>query len=526
VGIRAGIYTRISQDREGKELGVDRQEEDCRKLAADLTFEVVEPVYSDNDLSASKRDVERPDYDRMWRDLAAGRIDAVLAYHPDRLYRRLRYLEDLVDVVEPIAKAGRKIRIETVSGEIDLSSASGRFTARLFASLAQYEAERMGERIARQKKQAASNGEWLGGRKKDFGYTRERVVQADANGKDTSYTLHHVNRAEAKVLREIASRIIAGETCERIAYDLNQRDVPSPGDARWVPSHLARSITRPFIAGLTSTGARGPWRPILSIEQHEAVKAELSRRSVRTVKLSKRRHPLTGLLWCANCRTRMWGGARVYRCSPMSGGCGKTIISAPGLERWVGADTLAVHTTDAGVEIMMGPKEDPNIVGGWFGRIASDPVTRGVDAEGAFVPLERRPEEIDDAARRDLEAELSKLLQRAAANEQALKDGTVPQDLGYRLASDLDAQIADKRQLLGRQSARSASRTITNEDVDKAIGMMRDRWDAKALEETDVALINEVLASVIERIEVSPKQPGNRGSAADYPERIRIFWRR
>ncbi|MBA3489531.1 MAG: recombinase family protein, partial [Longispora sp.] len=48
---RAGIYVRISQDREGAGLGVARQETDCRALCERLGWTVVD-VYADNDTSA------------------------------------------------------------------------------------------------------------------------------------------------------------------------------------------------------------------------------------------------------------------------------------------------------------------------------------------------------------------------------------------------------------------------------------------------------------------------------------------
>ncbi|NYI46303.1 DNA invertase Pin-like site-specific DNA recombinase [Nocardioides aromaticivorans] len=48
---RAAIYTRISQDRTGAGLGVDRQEQDCRAKAEELGLDVV-AVFSDNDTSA------------------------------------------------------------------------------------------------------------------------------------------------------------------------------------------------------------------------------------------------------------------------------------------------------------------------------------------------------------------------------------------------------------------------------------------------------------------------------------------
>ena len=58
----AAIYVRISRDRNGDCLGVERQEQECRTLAERLGWTVTE-VYSDNDISAfSGR--RRPDYER------------------------------------------------------------------------------------------------------------------------------------------------------------------------------------------------------------------------------------------------------------------------------------------------------------------------------------------------------------------------------------------------------------------------------------------------------------------------------
>lgn len=58
-------YLRISDDREGKELGVQRQEEDIRTLAAQLGVTLVR-IYCDNDISASTNTDEYcPDYEHM-----------------------------------------------------------------------------------------------------------------------------------------------------------------------------------------------------------------------------------------------------------------------------------------------------------------------------------------------------------------------------------------------------------------------------------------------------------------------------
>ena len=88
--VAAAIYARISSDHDGTSAAVGRQLEDCRAWAQRHGWTVAEE-YVDNDISAysGKR---RPEYARMLDDLEAGRRDAVLVYHLDRLHRQPREL--------------------------------------------------------------------------------------------------------------------------------------------------------------------------------------------------------------------------------------------------------------------------------------------------------------------------------------------------------------------------------------------------------------------------------------------------
>ncbi len=70
--MNAAVYLRISADREGLELGVARQLEDCRGLAERLGLEVVQ-VYKENDVSASTNSTKRrPLYAEMLARARAG----------------------------------------------------------------------------------------------------------------------------------------------------------------------------------------------------------------------------------------------------------------------------------------------------------------------------------------------------------------------------------------------------------------------------------------------------------------------
>src|SRR5690606_17196181 len=103
--VKAVIYCRISRDPDGTELGVRRQEDDARELCATHNLEIVH-VYIDDDRSAYSGK-PRPGFVAMCERLEAGDIDLVVAWHPDRLTRHPRELEDLIELLD---RTGTSVR--------------------------------------------------------------------------------------------------------------------------------------------------------------------------------------------------------------------------------------------------------------------------------------------------------------------------------------------------------------------------------------------------------------------------------
>lgn len=250
------MYARISQDRIGAGLGVDRQEADCRALAAQLGWDVAE-VYVDNDTSAYSGK-PRPGYERLLNDIEAGHVDAVLAWHADRLHRSPVELERYIDLT-------RGAPTHTVrAGELDLSTASGRMTARIVGAVARHESEQKGERVARQKAQALAEGRWLGGRR-PFGFERDGVT---------------VRRAEAELVAAAAADLLAGHSSRSIARSWNAAGVSTTSGRAWDPSNLRQMLLRPRNAGLAGNKGRilGParWPAIVERDTWEALVTLLS----------------------------------------------------------------------------------------------------------------------------------------------------------------------------------------------------------------------------------------------------------
>ncbi|MEJ7796494.1 MAG: recombinase family protein [Nocardioides sp.] len=219
-GLRVAVYARISLDRVGSGLGVERQLEDCRQLARERGWEVV-AVFSDNDVSAFSGKV-RPGYRELLEFIRAEQADVVLAWHVDRLHRSPVELEEYIGVSD----ATSTITVTVRAGDLDLSTAAGRMVARMLGAAARHESEQKSERIRRKRRQEAESGQAHG--PLGYGYDEAQAVV----------------EAEAAVVREVATRILDGDTLYGIASELNVRGVLTPGAGRWY-HHQVRRLVMP-----------------------------------------------------------------------------------------------------------------------------------------------------------------------------------------------------------------------------------------------------------------------------------------
>ncbi len=213
--VDAVVYCRISRDFAGG-AGVRRQEAECCTLATLRRLEVVE-VLVDNDSSAYSG-APRPAYQRLMQAIDSGTIGAVMAWHPDRLHRSLRDLEDFITAIE---RSGVEV-LTVTAGDIDLTTPVGRMLARQLGALARYESEHRSERVRSALRQSAQQGRWSGRRPYGYDHVRDAAGTAIRDGR------LEVVPAEARVIREAAARVLAGETIYGICKDLTARGVESP----------------------------------------------------------------------------------------------------------------------------------------------------------------------------------------------------------------------------------------------------------------------------------------------------------
>ncbi|NHA01883.1 recombinase family protein [Nocardioides sp. W3-2-3] len=299
---RAVIYCRISNDPEGRELGVRRQEADCRALAARLGLDVAR-VYVENDVSASTLSTKpRPQYKAMLAAIDAGEAAVILAYSNSRLTRRPLEWLNLIER----ANAGR-LRIETVvSGSHDLTTADGRALAITVAAWDAAEAERTSERARRAKAQAVAEGRYRGG-PRPFGYEADGVT---------------LRPAEADLVRQATRDLLAGRSLAAIAREWTAAGMIGTKGRPFNATRVRRVLQRARNAGLVESAGDvigpGAWPSIVSEAEWRACQAVLTDPSRRTTPGPERRWLGSGIYRCGDCGDGLIvtgsKGRKVYRC--------------------------------------------------------------------------------------------------------------------------------------------------------------------------------------------------------------------
>lgn len=135
-------YARVSTDDQSLDSQTDA-----------LSVAGAEKVFSDK-ISGTRR--ARPELDRMLEQLRDGDVVTVTKY--DRLARSLK---DLLEIVEAIRERGAGFR--SLAEDIDTTTPAGRLVFHVFASIAQFERERISERTREGLASARKRGR-IGGR--------------------------------------------------------------------------------------------------------------------------------------------------------------------------------------------------------------------------------------------------------------------------------------------------------------------------------------------------------------------------
>jgi DNA invertase Pin-like site-specific DNA recombinase len=464
--MRVGIYTRLSRDMDGRQTATARQEKDSRALVRSKGWKVAE-VYEDVDLSAYKRGVHRPAYERLLGDLSSGAIDGVVVWKLDRLVRRASEFERFWAVCEDA-----NATLAAVHDPIDTSSDIGMVVVRMLVNFAQLEAANTSTRVKNQiADRAQKGGLTVYGGRRPFGFEADRRTHRPE---------------EVKLIRDAVTRVIGGESVTRLAREWNEAGVTTTAGGKWTQTTLRRAIESPRAAGLLehkgSIIGPAPWQPVIDRKTWEQLRAVLERRRGNQPQYGPRAHVLVGLARCGRCGSKLsalspWGRRRTvtYICPmPSSGrGCGRMSIVGPAFENLV--------------------------VAAVFEALASPQLARAMKA----------------ASSNGRDADLLKVIDEGRRTLEALDDDHYDGRLDRVRWHRQTARVTERVENAQRQLTKGTRAAVLG-DLPGSRKLLSRLW-----EERDVAWRSELLGAVIEKVVVNPPRQTGRFD----PERIGIVWR-
>ena len=461
------IYARVSRLGDDRQRSTEGQVEDCKARIEERRAQVGE-IHIDSGRSAWNPRVKRPDWERLMSRLEAGATGGVVVFDMARFSRRPIEGERLILVAE------RGLVVLDSEGEYDLTTANGRKAFRDQLNAAAYESDRLSTRVKRGKRVKAMRGETNHSRR-PFGFEQDGVT---------------VRQSESTVLREMVARMLAGESQDHIAHDLNQRGITTSTGREWTRESLKALVLSPRYAGrVVHNGVvvgHLPGKPILDIDTWERLNTVFAAR--RRGRPNSEPYLCSGVVCCGHCGYRLTGRSRPqdklypdgevrrqYRCHRRvaRGGCGRITVDQRQLDRHVGA--LVV-------------------------RILADPRhAEAIEAAAKATQNKRRPLRAELAECEHLAEELSGRLGRREITLQRYDVAMAP----------LDKRIAELRAELAELD--SAVTAVADPAVIEAASREEwaARWNAATVAERR-SLIRQALGN--RRIVIAPfvPSPGRR----------------
>ncbi|WP_043264974.1 recombinase family protein [Streptomyces sp. CT34] len=300
-GESAAIYCRISHANDDDQTGVERQEGICREVATRLGLTVAEDqVFVDNNRSAWQRKRKRPGWDALLAEARKGRIRHVLTYHPDRLMRQPRDLEELLQIADD-----HDITLHGQANRRDLADPDDRFFLRIEVAHSCRSSDDTSRRLIDSMVDRAKDGRPHTGRRR-YGY--------DKTGME-------IIPEEAAIVREVFTRYLDGDSPVRLAKDLYERGVKTAEGRNWNATRVRDLLDNRHVTGIRVFRGEeigdGEWPAIidrgmwLEVKDRRAYRAAAS----ATKGESDRFYLLRGIVICTGCGKPMGGAATKYVCN-------------------------------------------------------------------------------------------------------------------------------------------------------------------------------------------------------------------
>lgn len=336
------LYCRVSTDEQAREgVSLAEQQERLKAYCRAMGWSDDPILFIDDGYSA--KSTERPQLKNLLKQIKNGEISKVMVTKLDRMSRRLLDLLMLIDTFQEY-----DVSFISISESFDTNTPSGRLTLQVLGAVAEFERERIRERVLDNMFHAANQGKWL--TQSPYGYRLEDKLLV-------------ISDPEAKIVRQVFDLFLNhGWGFYSIAKHLNQEGIPSRQNKEWSIRSIKLMLSNPAYKGTlvwNRTDSTKKTRQlkdedewvivddcipvIIEKDTWEQVQTRLNQKPIAS-RAKTSPHLLGGLVKCCLCGSGMsigWSGSpnkryRVYRCSANKnkGTCVSKQYKANDVEKW------------------------------------------------------------------------------------------------------------------------------------------------------------------------------------------------
>ena len=321
--MKAGIYIRVSTDKELQESSLEYQEACCSDFIKGNNFELYNTYKDVFTGTKTGKYNKRPGYKNLINDAIEGKIDVIIAKDLSRISRNNFELEKLRDLI-----LSGKIHLITLEGAVDSTKGNIHYLS-TYILIYSEEARMIRVRVEQSKKTMAKNGLFIGSIA-PYGYYCVK-------GK-----LYVRNDESPKIIQYIFDSFVSGKSAESIAKELTENNIATPSQlsnkkgasSKWQASTIRKILKNEHYIGnlvqgktksINSTNksrvensnyiiVENTHEAIISKEQFNLVKDIINSRKSSS-KVSRKTHLLSNLIYCETCGKAISLRNKDYICS-------------------------------------------------------------------------------------------------------------------------------------------------------------------------------------------------------------------
>lgn len=224
------IYCRQSVDKKDS-ISIETQEQECREmLKKGEENDVV--IYSDKGYSG--KNTNRPDFQRLMRDVETGIISKIIVYKIDRMSRSVLDFELIYQELKQ-----HNVDFVSKTEEFDTSSFTGEAILRVLLTFAQLERDTIQKRVTDNFYSRAERGFFMAGRA-PLGFVK---VEDAIDGKKTSKLQE--DTTTSPLIRYIYRSYLSGESIGTIVSKLNSENCELKHEIKFNNVRISRILANP-----------------------------------------------------------------------------------------------------------------------------------------------------------------------------------------------------------------------------------------------------------------------------------------